>query len=116
MFARNSTHVKADNRNELQTKRPDKFCYIYRHVRENLSLSCLTAAFRIFKLGRSRLSLFILIGMDYMPGPEEGGGHGAQTIPLKNDTNKGFLSNTRPDPLKNYKATKPAFDVGPTSA
>ena len=26
--------------------------------------------------------------------------------------NRGFLSNADPDPLKNYKATKPAFNVG----
>ena len=28
----------------------------------------------------------------------------------------GFLSNTGPDPLKNHKATKPAFNVGLLSA
>ena len=28
----------------------------------------------------------------------------------------GFLSNTSPDPLKNHKATKPALNVGPSSA
>ena len=31
---------------------------------------------------------------------------------LKNHKNIGFLSNTGPDPLKNHKATKPAFNVG----
>ena len=36
--------------------------------------------------------------------------------PLKNHKNKGFLRNTGPDPLKNYKATKPAFNVGQSSA
>ena len=30
--------------------------------------------------------------------------------------NIGFPSNTGPDPLKNYKATKPAFNVEPSSA
>ena len=30
--------------------------------------------------------------------------------------NKGFLSNTGLDPLKNHKATKPAFNFGPLSA
>ena len=30
--------------------------------------------------------------------------------------NIGFLSNTGPDPLKNHKATNPAFNVGPSSA
>ena len=36
--------------------------------------------------------------------------------PLNNHKNIGFLSNTGPDPLKNHKATKPAFNVGQTSA
>ena len=36
--------------------------------------------------------------------------------PLKNHKNIGFLSKTGPDPLKNHKATKPAFNVGPSSA
>ena len=35
--------------------------------------------------------------------------------PRKNH-NLGFLSNTGPDLLKNHKATKPAFNVGPLSA
>ena len=35
---------------------------------------------------------------------------------LKNHKNKGFLGNNGPDPLKNHKATKPAFNVGPSSA
>ena len=35
---------------------------------------------------------------------------------LKIHKNIGFLSNSCPDPLKNYKATKPAFNVGPPSA
>ena len=44
-------------------------------------------------------------------------GQGVQT-PLKNHKNVGFLSNTYtdPDPLKNHKAAKPAFNVGPSSA
>ena len=36
--------------------------------------------------------------------------------PLKNCNKLGFLSNTGPDCLKNYKATKPEFNVGPSSA
>ena len=35
---------------------------------------------------------------------------------LKNDKNIGFLSNTGPDNLKNHKATKPAFNLGPLLA
>ena len=47
--------------------------------------------------------------------PEGGGGGAGGPDPLK-IKNIGFLSNTGPDPLKNYKATKPAFNVGLTSA
>ena len=36
--------------------------------------------------------------------------------PLKNQENIGFLSKTGPDPLKNHKASKPQFNVGPSSA
>ena len=35
---------------------------------------------------------------------------------LKNHKNIGFSSNTGPGPLKHRKATKPAFNVGPSSA
>ena len=35
--------------------------------------------------------------------------------PLENHKNIRFLSNTGPDSLKNYKATTPAFNVGPSS-
>ena len=35
---------------------------------------------------------------------------------MKNPQNIGFLSNTDPDPLKNHKTTKQAFNVGPSSA
>ena len=35
---------------------------------------------------------------------------------LKNHKHIKFLSNTSPDPLKNQKATMPAFNVGPSSA
>ena len=41
--------------------------------------------------------------------PEEGTGGRV----LKNHKNIGFLSNTGPDPLKNHKATKPAFKTLP---
>ena len=43
------------------------------------------------------------------------GGQGVRTTPEKSQ-NIGFLSNAGPDPLKNHKATKPAFNVGPSSA
>ena len=42
------------------------------------------------------------------------GDRGLGPPPLKNHL--GFLSNTGPDLLKNQKATKPAFNVGPSSA
>ena len=47
--------------------------------------------------------------------PEGGGGGGGGT-PLKNHKNIGLLSNSGPDPLKNYEANEPAFNVGPSSA
>ena len=34
--------------------------------------------------------------------------------PLKNHKNIGFLTNSDPDPLKNYEATESAFNVGPS--
>ena len=48
--------------------------------------------------------------------PEGGGGQEVQTPALKIHNDIGFLSNAGPDPLKNHKATKPAFNVGPSSA
>ena len=36
--------------------------------------------------------------------------------PPENHKNIEFLSNTCPDPLKNHKATKPTFNVGPSLA
>ena len=44
------------------------------------------------------------------------GGTGGPDPPLKNHKNIWFLCNTDPDPQKNHKATKPAFNVGPSSA
>ena len=45
---------------------------------------------------------------------QRGGDRGSRP-PLKNHKNLGFLRNTGPDPLKNHKATKPEFNVGPSS-
>ena len=43
-------------------------------------------------------------------------GQGVRTPPpSKSHKNKGFPGNTGPDPLKNHTATKPAFNVGPSS-
>ena len=48
---------------------------------------------------------------------QRGLGQGVRTPPPpENHKNEGFLSNTGPDPLANHKATKPAFNVGPSSA
>ena len=45
------------------------------------------------------------------------GGQGFQTPPLpEKSQNIGFLSNTGRDHMKNHKATKPAFNVGSSSA
>ena len=44
----------------------------------------------------------------------EGVGAGFPDPPEKRK-NIGLLSNTSPDPLKNHKATKPVFNVGPSS-
>ena len=44
------------------------------------------------------------------------GGKGVWTPPPEKSQNKGFLSNNGPDLLNNHKATKPAFNVGSSSA
>ena len=44
-----------------------------------------------------------------------GEGQGVGTT-LKNHKNTEFLSNTGPDPLKNYKASTPTINVWPSSA
>ena len=43
------------------------------------------------------------------------GGRGSGQPPLKNHNNLDFLSNTGLGPLKNHKATKPEFNVGPSA-
>ena len=56
-----------------------------------------------------------LLKIAYMRG-SRGGGHGVQTpLPLKEHKNIGFLSITGLDSLKNHRATKLAFNVGPPS-
>ena len=44
--------------------------------------------------------------------PEGEGERDLDPPPLKNYKNIGFLSKSGPDPLKNHKATKPAFNDG----
>ena len=50
--------------------------------------------------------------------PEGGGGGGGtgDLDPPEKSQKIVFLSKTGPDPLKNHKATKPAFNVGPSLA
>ena len=43
-------------------------------------------------------------------------GRQGDPLPLKNHKNIGFPCNTGPDLLNTHKATKPAFNVGPSSA
>ena len=53
-----------------------------------------------------------------MPRSGGGGGGGAGGgggQPLKNHKNIGFPNITCPDPLKNHKAAKPTFNVGPST-
>ena len=45
-----------------------------------------------------------------------GGGGTVDLDPPLNSQKIVFISNTGPDPLKNHKATKPAFNVGPSLA
>ena len=45
-----------------------------------------------------------------------GGVQGIQIPSLKDLQNIGFLSNTGPESLKNYKGAKPAFNVSPSLA
>ena len=45
-----------------------------------------------------------------------GGAGGKDPHPRKNHRNIGFRSKTGPYPMKNYKATKPVFNVGPSLA
>ena len=51
-----------------------------------------------------------------MRGSRGGGGGDRGSGRLENKKNIEFLSNTGPDPLKNHKTTKPALNVGPSSA
>ena len=48
------------------------------------------------------------------PGGGGGGGDRGSGPPLKHLKNIGFPGNTCPDPPKNHKATKPAFNAGPS--
>ena len=64
------------------------------------------------------MSLSITCSHVYYARIQRGGGGkwSGHPPPLKNHKAIGYLSNTSPDPLENQKATKPAFNVGPSSA
>ena len=47
---------------------------------------------------------------------QRGGDRGSDPHPPEKSQTIGVLSNSGPDPLKNHKATEPAFNVGPSSA
>ena len=64
-----------------------------------------------FDIGVDLISLIQISCAD----PEGWVGQGVRTPPLKKHKNIGFLSNAGPEPLKNYKATKLAFNGGPSS-
>ena len=51
-----------------------------------------------------------------MRGSREGATGPDHPPPLGNGKHIGYLSNTGPVPLENYKATKPAYILGPSSA
>ena len=57
-----------------------------------------------------------MVHLDVWTDPDRGGDPDPPPPPKKkNHKSIGFLSNTGSDPLNNHKATKPAFNVGPSS-
>ena len=66
------------------------------------------------KCGQS-FSAYLILGYMFACADPEGGGTLGPYPPEKSQ-NIGFLRNSSPDPLKNHKTTKSAFNVGPTSA
>ena len=59
--------------------------------------------------------VYFKIRYDFHAGIQRGGGGRGSVETLKITKNKGFLKNTAPVPPKNHKATKPAFNVWPSS-
>ena len=51
-----------------------------------------------------------------MRGSRVGRGGPDTPSPLENNKAVGFFGNTGPDPLENHEATKPAFNIGQSSA
>ena len=62
------------------------------------------------------IKVFWTARQDYPMGGSRGGTGDPDPPPLKNYRNIGFYSNAGPDPVKNHKAAKPGFNVGPSSA
>ena len=58
----------------------------------------------------------IIITYAYHARTKSGAGVGQGSGSPEKSQNIEFLSNIDPDPLKIYKSTKPAFNVGPSSA
>ena len=84
---------------------------------------CFFRFFVVFFLGGGGVFLGTCFAMQYFVvlssfamGRSRGEGGRGSVIPLKSHKHIGFHSNTGPDPLENHKATKPAFNVGPSSA
>ena len=67
-------------------------------------------AAKVHKQMREQKTFLLMEGKGITWADPEGGTGG-----LKNKKNIGFLCNTGLDPLKNYKASKPAYNVGPSS-
>ena len=72
------------------------------------------------KFTKQRVNIYHRLSRQYycLHGQIQGGGGGSDPPPppTENHKNIGFLCNNGLDPLKNHKATKPAFNVGPSSA
>ena len=89
---------------------------LYLSINRN-DAKCRTKADAHDKMGFQYISKSVDIRSGPMREPE--GGQGVRTPPpphLKNHKNIEFLSYTGPDPLKFSKTTKPAFNVGSSSA
>ena len=72
------------------------------------------AYFNLVSVSQVQMHYSVLFPKPSCADPE--GKTGGPDTPLKIHKNIGFFSNTGPNPLKNHKATKPEFNVGPSSA
>ena len=67
----------------------------------------------LFCRGLGNFAYYCIAANDDHVRIQRGGGGGGG---LENHKAIGFLSHAGPDPMKNHKATKPAFNIGPSSA